>query len=511
VVSSATAPIGPGQAVDCQRGRHRGVQRLGAPPHRQPGEIVAGLTDQSPHAFPFTADHEAEPLLAGRGLELGRSGNVQTHQTETRSAGGLHRTHQVGDTADGQMHRRSRRRPQDGRIQHCRTSLGQHHTQRPGRLGSADDGPEIVRIRDLIEEHQQALASRQQRLQLGVMIGDFGRNPLGTDTADLVTLGAPYAGQSQAGLAGARRQGLDPVTGPVLHEDSMGRRPLTIQCRLDGIWTTYHQVDGAVGAGVSVTTCVRSAVAAVPACHLVQGRFAARQGLSTLRGSMGKILHRYFLTEIATAFLGGVAIFTFIVFIERIIELVDLVFARGVPGHLVMGLFAYILPSFLEFTVPMALLLGIVVAFSRLASDGELLALRAAGINIFQMLGPVLVFAAITAVVTLALTVHVRPWGNRNVRETLFEIAKTKATAALRPRFFNTDFEDLVIYVDDISPDSGALEGVMLSDERDSSRRTTVFAERGRIVGNEDAQTVYLHLLDGTSISFQATRTAGTG
>ena len=43
-----------------------------------------------------------------------------------------------------------------------------------------------------------------------------------------------------------------------------------------------------------------------------------------------------------------------------------------------------------------------------------------------------------------------------------------------------------------------------MSDERDSSRKTTVFAEQGRIVGNEEAQNVFLHLLEGTSVSFQA-------
>ncbi len=219
---------------------------------------------------------------------------------------------------------------------------------------------------------------------------------------------------------------------------------------------------------------------------------------------MGKTLQRYFLAEIGGAFLAGLAIFTFVLFIQRVIDLIDMVLTRGVPGYLVGKLFVTILPSFLEITIPMALLLGVVVAFGRLASDGELVALRAAGVNIFQMMRPVLVFATGVAIVTLSLAVSVRPWAFRELRFTLYEIAKTRATAALRPRRFNTDFKGMVIYVDRLDPEGGLLEGVMLADERDSFRRTTVFADSGRVVSDEVSQTLYLHLLDGTSIAFEA-------
>ncbi|MFT4571153.1 MAG: lipopolysaccharide export system permease protein [Hyphomicrobiaceae bacterium] len=229
--------------------------------------------------------------------------------------------------------------------------------------------------------------------------------------------------------------------------------------------------------------------------------FTAHRRLSTLASAMGKTLRKYFIVEIGGAFLSGLVLFTFILFLVRILSLMDMIFARGVPAGQVAKLFLYIIPTFLELTMPMALLLAVVVAFGRLASDGELTALRAAGVNIYQMLLPGLMFAGLVAAATLALAVWARPWGYRHTEAAVYEIAKTRATAALRPRVFNTDFDDLVIYVDQIDPEGGLLEGIMLSDDRGHSRRTTIFANGGRIVGDDESGTIYLHLIDGTSLS----------
>lgn len=216
---------------------------------------------------------------------------------------------------------------------------------------------------------------------------------------------------------------------------------------------------------------------------------------------MGKTLRKYLIVEIGGAFLSGLVLFTFILFLVRILSLMEMIFARGVPASQVGMLFLYIIPTFLEVTMPMALLLAVVVAFSRLASDGELTALKAAGLNIYQMLSPVLLFAAAVALATLALAVWARPWGYRHTEAAVYELVKTRATAALRPRLFNADFDGLVIYVDQINAESGILEGIMLSDERVENRRTTVYASGGRIVGDDASGTIYLHLIDGTSVS----------
>lgn len=210
-----------------------------------------------------------------------------------------------------------------------------------------------------------------------------------------------------------------------------------------------------------------------------------------------KILDRYLVREMLVPFVLGLAIFTSILLIVRILKLVELVVNRGVPLGQMVEVFSYILPAFLEVTVPMALLLAILVAFGRLSSDSEIIALRAAGVSLYRLLAPVAVFAVGVALLTLWLSLVARPWGNSHLRMGLYEIVKTRAAAGIKPKVFNDEFKNLVIYVERIRPASDLLEGILISDMRDASIQNTVYAERGRLVTNEARHTLTLRLENG--------------
>lgn len=217
---------------------------------------------------------------------------------------------------------------------------------------------------------------------------------------------------------------------------------------------------------------------------------------------MGPTLRRYFLREVAVPFLLGIGVFTFILLIARMLKLVELVVNRAVPIFEIVKLFAYILPTFLEVTVPMALLLAVLLCFSRLSADSEIVALKTSGISLYQMIVPVAGFTLLVTLLALLLAVYARPWGNSNLKASLYEIAKTRASAGLRERVFNDDFAGLVIYVEHVEPPGDRLEGILIADARDPNQRNTVLAKNGFLVGNEEAHSVTLRLLDGSIHTF---------
>src|SRR5213078_4242488 len=106
-------------------------------------------------------------------------------------------------------------------------------------------------------------------------------------------------------------------------------------------------------------------------------------------------INRYILREISVPFVLGLAVFTLILLIARILKLVEMVVNRGVPALQVLKLFSYILPAFLEVTVPMAVLLAVLVAFGRLSSDSEITALKTSGVSLYQLARPVALFALV--------------------------------------------------------------------------------------------------------------------
>src|SRR4051794_38820605 len=131
---------------------------------------------------------------------------------------------------------------------------------------------------------------------------------------------------------------------------------------------------------------------------------------------MGPTLRRYFLREVTVPFLFGIGIFTFILLIARMLKLVELVVNRGVSILEIGKLFAYILPTFLEVTVPMALLLAVLLGVGRLSADSEIVALRTSGISLYQMMRPVAWFAVCVYVLNLFLAVYARPWANTQLK-----------------------------------------------------------------------------------------------
>jgi lipopolysaccharide export system permease protein len=217
---------------------------------------------------------------------------------------------------------------------------------------------------------------------------------------------------------------------------------------------------------------------------------------------MGTTLRRYFLRELAVPFVYGIAIFTFILLIARMLKLVELVVNRNVPIGDIAKIFGYIMPTFLEVTVPMALLLAVLLAFGRLSSDSEIVALKTSGVSLYQMVVPVLIFTLLVYALTLGLAIWARPWGNARLKAGLYEIAKSRASAGLTERVFNDDFEGLVIYVQHIQPPGDQLDGILIADSRDPDQRNTVIARRGFLVGNEETHTVTLRLLEGNIHTF---------
>ena len=219
---------------------------------------------------------------------------------------------------------------------------------------------------------------------------------------------------------------------------------------------------------------------------------------------MGRTLHRYVFLQVLGPFAAGLALFTFILLIARILKLIELVVNRGVPALQILALFSYILPAFLEVTVPMALLLACLLACGRLSADSEFTALKSSGLSLYQVAVPIGGFALIVYAASLWLSLFGSPAGNAALKAGLFELARTRASVGLKEHVFNDDFKDLVIYVEQITPPGTNLERILISDRRLAGEHNTVLARRGMLMANEDTQSVTLRLFDGVIYTDEA-------
>jgi len=219
-----------------------------------------------------------------------------------------------------------------------------------------------------------------------------------------------------------------------------------------------------------------------------------------------RTLTTYLAAEVLPPFLFGLMAFTLILLIGRILKLVELVVNRGVPILQIGKLFALVLPTFLEMTVPMALLLGIFLGLGRLSSDHEILALKASGISPVQILLPVAVIALIVSLVTLLITTQIRPGANAALRTALYDIAKNRVASGLKEKVFNDEFPKVLIYIEELVPPGETAKGVLIVDRRKADREQDIFGKVAFIFSDEETQTINFKLFEGTVYERQQKR-----
>jgi lipopolysaccharide export system permease protein len=209
-------------------------------------------------------------------------------------------------------------------------------------------------------------------------------------------------------------------------------------------------------------------------------------------------LYRYLLKELLPAFFLGLVGFTFILLTGRILQLTELFVNKGVPLQYILKLLYFLFPSFLVLTIPMSTLLSVMLAFNRLSSDNEIMALKASGISLYQMVPPILLFSFSTFVATTFLSLYAVPKANQASRSLLYEIASSKAHAGIRERVFNDDFDGLVLYVEQVKPKSFSWENIFISDSRNPAELYTILAREGEVLSDPKALAVTLRLHNGS-------------
>lgn len=209
-----------------------------------------------------------------------------------------------------------------------------------------------------------------------------------------------------------------------------------------------------------------------------------------------KILDRYIIKEFAGPLLFGLALFLFALIMDRLFDLMDLIFNRGVSPLTVGFLLLCLLPSIVAMTLPMATLLASLMAMGRLAQDRELMAMKSAGISLLRLAAPMAAVGAVASVVLVLFNGTVLPESNAMYKKMFFEIVKKRATIAFKERVFVREFDQYLLYFNRKEGNEGDLRDMCILDLSIRPPRF-ITAKRGRLVVDQEAMKVKLDLQDG--------------
>ncbi|MBT3350731.1 MAG: YjgP/YjgQ family permease [Nitrospinaceae bacterium] len=213
-----------------------------------------------------------------------------------------------------------------------------------------------------------------------------------------------------------------------------------------------------------------------------------------------KKLHRYILWEIISYFLLCIFLLTFLLLLNRMVQLTDLVINKGVPIATVGQLLLTILPVLMLVTLPMSTLVSSILAFSRLSNDSEFVAMTASGMSLYSQLVPVAIVGLLSAIISALLMMFGLPWSHQATVDLRYQILKNQASAfEIREQVFNDTFDGLIIYIRKSSRESKIMHGILISDSRDNRNTQVIFAEQGIVIRDPVGKRMILRLVNGTT------------
>jgi LPS export ABC transporter permease LptG/LPS export ABC transporter permease LptF len=164
------------------------------------------------------------------------------------------------------------------------------------------------------------------------------------------------------------------------------------------------------------------------------------------------LLFRAVFREVAGSAVLGTILFTFVLFLQRVGRLFEILVRSTAPPATVAQLFALAVPFTLTFTLPLGVLVGVLIALSRMSSDGEITAMRAAGVPSRKVIAPVLTFALLATVVTAAASLWLTPYSTWRTYKILNQLVAAELTAEVQPRVFEEQFPNRIVYVSEVIP-----------------------------------------------------------
>jgi len=181
----------------------------------------------------------------------------------------------------------------------------------------------------------------------------------------------------------------------------------------------------------------------------------------------------------------------------QLIQLIRYLFSTSVSLIDLLVIIALALPQLILYALPMATIMGVLLAFIRLNGDNEIVALRAAGVSFRQFLPAVLSVLLFTILFALVNSLYVMPRANKGLQNKLTSLGRTSLSALLKEGVFIDLIPDVVFFFKNVNPSDLSIQGIFVQDQRDPKISAAIVAERAQISYQSDLSYLVFHTQNG--------------
>lgn len=211
-------------------------------------------------------------------------------------------------------------------------------------------------------------------------------------------------------------------------------------------------------------------------------------------------IDRYIARLIFFPMLGTLVLSAMLLVLEKMLRLFDFVATEGGPVSVVWRMLANLIPEYLSLGIPIGLMLGILLAFRRLATTSELDVLKGVGMSFGRLMRVPFAFAVALAALNLAIVGFIQPVARYAYEGLQFELRSGALGASIKVGEFTKLGDRMTLRIEQSYDDGKALRGIFVRGDNRDGQRVSATAARGQFLATDDPETIILRLTQGVLI-----------
>lgn len=217
-----------------------------------------------------------------------------------------------------------------------------------------------------------------------------------------------------------------------------------------------------------------------------------------------KSIDRYMARLIAVPLFSTLVIAAMLLVLDRMLRLFEFVATEGGPISVVWKMLANLLPEYLGLGIPVGLMLGILLAFRRLATSSELDVMRGVGMSYGRLLRVPYMYAVVLALLNLAIVGYVQPRARYGYERLRFELRTGALGASIKVGEFTHLGSRMTLRIEQSRDEGRRLSGIFVHADTPKGDWVGVTAEHGRFLATDNPDVIIFRLTDGTLIHNRA-------
>ena len=209
---------------------------------------------------------------------------------------------------------------------------------------------------------------------------------------------------------------------------------------------------------------------------------------------------RYMARLIAVPLFSTLVITALLLILDKMRRLFSFIEEQGGPVSVVWRMLANLIPEYLSLGIPIGLLLGILLAFRKLALSSELDALHAVGQSYGRLLRVPFMYAIVLAVVNFGLVGYIQPISRYVYEDLRYELRTGAFGASIKVGEFTRFGKDMTLRIETSKNQGRDLSGIFVKAASSGGKTLAVTAETGQFLATDDPDVIIFRLHNGVLV-----------